>query len=99
MFKRFAALLLFYFAKALNHLNQIIQKKSFKANPINRVNDIDPATIPKFVNQLVKPPVYEPFKLKFKTKTKEKKHGEEPMVIRKKVFSHLYYVDISIFNL
>lgn len=98
MFKRFAALLLFYFAKALNHLNQTIQKKSFKANPINRVNDIDPATIPKFVNQLVKPPAYEPFRLKFKTKTKGRKHGEEPTVIRKKEFSHLYYVDISEFE-
>lgn len=94
MLKRFAALLFFYFAKVRDYLNKILQKKSFMANPINRVNDIDPATIPKFVNQLVKPPVYEPIKVKIK----EKNHEKEPMLIMKKVPGYLYYVDISEFK-
>src|SRR4051812_44308097 len=56
------------------------QAASYSTNPV----PLDPTTIPKYVNQLVVPPVYEPDKIK------------DPAT--GKVLSHLYVVDASQFK-
>ena len=50
-------------------------------------NNLDPASIPKYVNQLVKPPVYKPFIIYVKSKDGERYEER-----------HLYFVDISEFK-
>lgn len=79
-------------------LNKSEKKKSEKKKLENKKSEkkiikstfkLDPASIPKYVNQLVKPPVYEPFILK-KTERNNKK-----TLIKKK---HLYLIDVSEFE-
>lgn len=88
-------MLRFYFLKALSKLKNLLRKKKaeFEAKVTIKVDEttsiIDPATIPKYVNQLPKPPVYEPFVFTETIRTKDKK-------IKKK--KHLYFIDISEFK-
>lgn len=51
-------------------------------------NNLDPAEIPKYVNQLEKPPVYKPFTIYTKGKENKKKFEER----------HLHFVDICEFE-
>ncbi|NSW90625.1 MAG: multicopper oxidase domain-containing protein [Firmicutes bacterium] len=98
MFKILLGIFSFYLFKAINYLKYIICKKKLQVQSFRQTTKLDPASIPKFVNQLVKPPVYKPFILKVKVTIEEKIHGNKVNIYKNKEKRHLYFVDISEFK-
>lgn len=66
-----------------------LQKKKSEKMLIQPTSKLDPTSIQKYANQLVKPPVYKPFIIK-----KHKRNHKE--CLRKE--QHLYFIDISEFE-
>ncbi|MDP4145527.1 MAG: multicopper oxidase [Bacillota bacterium] len=87
MLKHLASLLHYYAAKTISSLKYALKKKKTAADISGQVTKLDPLSIPKFVNQLVKPPVYKPFEINMKEKSEK---------LCKK--THLYFIDISQFK-
>ena len=98
MFKFFIGILCFYVAKAKSCLKHAIQKKKPEARFSGPATNLDPVSIPKFVNQLVKPPIYKPFVFNTRVKVKEKIYGKKEKWYCKEEKRHLYFVDISEFS-
>ena len=89
MRKYFAALIYFYIVKFKSCFHHRKQKKTSIKRGKQPLSPLDPATIPKFVNQLVKPPVYKPF-------IYEHKDIKKRNIKQKK--RQLYFIDISEFE-
>lgn len=86
---------IYYFVyKFIANLKEILFKKNKTARISEEVTNLDPLVIPKFVNQLVKPPVYKPFVLKEKVvineKTLEGKEEKQKKKIKKTFVFHRY---------
>lgn len=79
----------FYLSKLFNKIRQITHLKNNKARNVSDKTVLDPLSIPKFTNQLLKPPVYKPYVLKKKVLYCGEIH------IRK---SHYYMVDMTEFK-
>ncbi|HHW42221.1 MAG TPA: multicopper oxidase domain-containing protein [Desulfotomaculum sp.] len=94
MLKYLVGILYFYVVKAISSLKHAIQRKKPQAKISERITHLDPASIPKFVNQLVKPLVYKPFVIKVTAKTNEKNKRR----FKKEEKRHLYIIDISEFK-
>ncbi|SEW14926.1 multicopper oxidase family protein [[Clostridium] fimetarium] len=90
MFKYLVGILRFYIIEGVSNLKKLIKKKKTKTG---KIKPLDPACIPKYVNELLKPPVYKPFQIKSKAKTKKKNK-----CCKEKEKKHLYFVDISEFK-
>lgn len=91
MMKYLVGLFYFYLIRTISLLKLFVKKKKSVNKPSDSKTNLDPATIPKFVNQLVKPPEYKPFLYKKRVKLKDK-------LRKKKEKRHLYFVDISKFK-
>ncbi|MHB8132454.1 MAG: multicopper oxidase family protein, partial [Mobilitalea sp.] len=91
MFIYHAELIKFYIMRKMSNLRPAIQKwktkEKFAKKPFKQSSPLDPRTIPKYVNQLVKPQVYEPFIIKG--------HKRRNRNCKK---SHLYFIDVSEFE-
>lgn len=97
MIKFLARLFHSHFTRTVNKIKQFTNRKKPANKPSEPIANLDPATIPKYVNQLTKPPEYKPFVIEKKVKVKGKK-GNKKKCINKKVKSHLYFIDISEFK-
>ncbi|MDF2541485.1 MAG: putative multicopper oxidase [Herbinix sp.] len=62
--------LFFYIMKFINHIEEVIQNKTSRNRGKKPVQKLDPSEIPKYENQLDKPPVYLPIDCKDKTGVK-----------------------------
>jgi len=98
MFKIIFEIIYFTINKAFNCLKHVLKKKKTTVRSSDRTTNLDPVSIPKYVNQLVKPPVYKPIVLNAKVKCKKKVHGGKGTWRKKREKRHLYFVDISKFK-
>ena len=90
MFKYLVGIFRFYIFEVVSNLKHYINRKKPQSG---QSDPLDPVCIPKYVNELLKPPVYKPFVINTKTKTNEK-----DSCCKKKEKKHLYFVDISEFK-
>ena len=98
MFKLLLRKIYFNIIKFVNCLKHNKNKKKTAIKYSGQVVNIDPTSIPKFVNQLPKPPHYEPFIINVRVKAKEKIYGDIVKWHTKKEKRHLYFVDVSEFK-
>ena len=89
MIKYYFSILYFYVLRAISTLKYAIQRKKDSNLAFNRAIELDPILIPKYKNQLVKPPVYKPIRITV---------GEDKYLDMKRGKRHLYFVDISEFK-
>ncbi len=94
MIKYLASTLYFYLFRAIGRLKHAIQREKLQTEVSVRVTALDPMMIPKYKNQLIKPPVYKPIKIEHKIVTK----GVDNKLCKKREKGHLYFVDISEFK-
>jgi Putative multicopper oxidases len=94
MLKSFSAILNYYSEKNTKALKHSKHRIRTHTKIFNQITNLDPSTIPKYVNQLVKPPVYQPLVIK----AKEKIYDGNQKWHKKKERRHLYYVDVSEFK-
>ncbi len=80
--------LYFYMKMKMGNIHTKPAKKTDKKS-VQPPSKLDPASIPKYKNQLVTPPVYKPFIIKKPSKKKKNGTCKE---------QHLYYIDISEFE-
>jgi len=90
MFKYLAGILHFYIIEVVNNLKHYIKRKKLQCE---QSKPLDPVCIPKYMNELLKPPVYRPFVINAKANSNEK-----DSCCKKKAKKHLYFVDISEFK-
>lgn len=79
----------YYAAKAAGFIKRTEKIKEKSSGTISKLN---PAVVPKFKNQLVKPPVYEPYIVADKTNGNKEDYNSE------KTKRHIYQIDIREFK-
>lgn len=98
MFKLFAGKFSLPIVKVIHFLKRFIKKKKKNLWFLGINTKLDPVSIPKFTNQLVKPPVYMPLVFKVKKNVRSKNHLDKKKYYKKKEKRHLYIVDMSKFK-
>lgn len=99
LFKSFLEKINYIIKKTTNQLKQFIKERKKTTEKFSEITTtLDPLLIPKFVNQLVKPPVYVPFVYNAVVKGSEKTRYGKVMRSIKIEKRHLYFVDMSEFK-
>lgn len=80
---------LYSMKKSISNIRDTMQKKKQEGKLAGPVSKLDPASVEKYVNQLVKPPVYEPFIIKKHRRKYRKGHCGK---------KHFYFINISEFE-
>jgi len=90
MLKYFVGIFRFYIIEVVSNFKHYIKRNKTQTG---QSENLDPSCIPKYINELLKPPVYMPFIIKSKNGKEEKDN-----CCKKKEKTHLYFVDISEFK-
>lgn len=98
MFRHLIAMICFFFTRAMYLLKQYFSRKKLHESETRQMIPLNPMDIPKYVNQLPKPPVYKPFKVKVEVEAEIEAPGGKEKELKIKERRHLYFVDISEFQ-